>query len=213
MNRPQAILSWRPNAPIAYTGYHTPRLSHNHFYCLWRFRSMMLTTLRRPSTRSATSRVPRLTCSRSLGCTRGRRSAFTLLEVLVVVAILVILATVATVATTRYIEEARKTKAQLGCVTIDKAIKAYMTSTSNPGLTDDEKLPNAPEDLIRPFGSASSFLEGGQNDLTDPWGKRYDFERRNREDGTPYIVVKTKAPDGTPISQYGVGPNSEPRFQ
>ena len=153
---------------------------------------MLLTTIRHPS---------------------RRRSAFTLLEVLVVVAILVILATVATVATTRYIEEAKKNKAQLGCVTIDKAIKSYHTSTSNPGVTDEERLPNGPMDLIQPFGSPSSFLEGGRNDLLDPWGKEYQFERRNRPDGSAYIVVFTVAPDGTRISQYGVGPNSEPRLQ
>ena len=43
-----------------------------------------------------------------------RRAAFTLLEVLVVVAILVILAGVGVVATTRYLEDARKSRAQLG---------------------------------------------------------------------------------------------------
>jgi general secretion pathway protein G len=153
---------------------------------------MMLTTLRRSP---------------------ARRSAFTLLEVLVVVAILVILATVATIATTRYIEEAKKTKAQLGCVTLDKSIKAYHASPSNPGILDEEKLPSGPQDLLRPFGSSSSMLEGGQNDLMDPWGKEYQFERRNRPDGSAYIVVFTVAPDGTRISQYGVGPNSEPRLQ
>jgi general secretion pathway protein G len=140
-----------------------------------------------------------------------RRAAFTLLEVLVVVAILVILATVATIATTSYIESARKSKAQLGCETLNKAIKSYQINPANPGLTDEEKLPNSPQDLLQPFGSASSLLEGGNNDLLDPWGKQYQFERRTRADGTVYIVVYTMAPDNTKISQYGQGPNAEPR--
>ena len=72
---------------------------------------MMLTTVRRNTT---------------------RRAAFTLLEVLVVVAILVILAGVATVATTRYLEDAKKSRAQLGCQGISQAIEAYMLSPGNP---------------------------------------------------------------------------------
>ncbi len=140
-----------------------------------------------------------------------RRAAFTLLEVLVVVAILVILATVATIATTSYLEGAKKTKAQLGCETINKAIKAYQMDPRNPGQTDEDKLPSGQQDLIRPFGSNSSFLEGSGNDLNDPWGNEYKFERRTRADQTVFIVVRTTAPDGTPITQYGQGPNAEPR--
>src|SRR3954453_16070804 len=101
---------------------------------------MLLTTARRPS-----------------GSAR-RRSAFTLLEVLVVVAILVILATVATVATTRYIEDARKSKAQLGCTSIAQAIEAYINNPQNPGLTDDQKMPQSPQDLYQPQFGGPSFL-------------------------------------------------------
>jgi general secretion pathway protein G len=172
---------------------------------------MMLKTLN-------SSRVPRLTCSRSLGCTRGgsraRRAGFTLLEVLVVVAILVILATVATIATSRYIEEAKKSKAQLGCQSIATAIEAYQTSNSNPGVTDDERMPQDLSNLYNPppeFGGGS-FLRNGQADTIDPWGKPYQFARQPRADGTMYILVHTSAPDGTPISQFGIGPvNSQPK--
>jgi general secretion pathway protein G len=141
-----------------------------------------------------------------------RRSAFTLLEVLVVVAILVILATVATIATTRYIEEARKSKAQLGCKSIETAIEAYQTSASNPGLTDQDRMPQDISQLSNvPFG-CPSFLKDGQSNTIDPWGKPYQFEPRQRADGTSYIFVHTTAQDGTPISQYGIGPqNSQPK--
>ena len=174
---------------------------------------MLLTTVRRPSGSACLSRAPRLTCSRSLGCARGRRSAFTLLEVLVVVAILVILATVATIATTRYIDDAKKAKAQLGCTSISTAIEAYMNSPQNPGLTDEEKMPQDISNLYNvPFGG-QSFLRNGQSDTIDPWGKPYQFSKQYRQDGTMYILVTTHAPDQsqTPISQFGIGPNSQPR--
>jgi|GEM_PF-1491986 len=143
----------------------------------------------------------------------SRRSAFTLLEVLVVVAILVILATVATVATTRYIEDAKKSKAQLGCQSIATAIEAYMNSPQNPGrdLTDDQKMPSSPADLVQPPFGGPSFLRNGQQDILDPWGKQYQMQQHTRQDGTMYMLVTTVAPDGTQISQFGVGPNAIPK--
>jgi general secretion pathway protein G len=146
--------------------------------------------------------------------TSTRRTAFTLLEVLVVVAILVILATVATVATTRYIEDAKKAKAQLGCQGLATAIEAYMNSPSNPGLTDQDKLPQSPNDLVQPSFGGPSFLRNGQADTIDPWGKPYQFKPTTRPtDQTMYILVSTTAPDQsqTPISQFGIGPNAVPK--
>jgi general secretion pathway protein G len=150
--------------------------------------------------------------ARSLTRRAPRRSGFTLLEVLVVVAILVILATVATIATTRYIEEARKSKAQLGCQSIATAIEAYQTSPQNPGLSDQDRLPSDISNLYNvPFGG-SSYLRNGQADTLDPWGKPYNFQSRTRQDGTSYILVTTTAPDQTPISQFGIGQvNSQPK--
>jgi general secretion pathway protein G len=151
---------------------------------------MLLSTTRRPS---------------------ARRSAFTLIEVLVVVAILVILATVATVATTRYIEEAKKSKAQLGCQSISQAIEAYQVSASNNGQTDQERMPTDISNLYNPPFGGTSFLRNGQADTFDPWGKAYQFQPHTRQDGTMYILVHTTAPDGTQISQHGIGPNAQPK--
>lgn len=141
-----------------------------------------------------------------------RRAAFTLLEVLVVVAILVILATVATIATQRYMEDARKSRAQLGCASIATAVEAYINSPQNPGLTEAEKMPQDISNLYNvPFGGAS-FLRNGQADTIDPWGKPYQFEQRSRQDQTTYLLVFTTAQDGTPISQFGIGQqNSQPK--
>lgn len=137
-----------------------------------------------------------------------RRSGFTLMEVLVVVAILVILATIAAVAVPKQLAEAKKGTAVTQCSTISKAIESYSISSANPGTTDEERLPQQPMDLVSPqwgTGQSTSFLPDGRNSLLDPWGKEYQFRPTQREDGTPYIIVFTHAPDGVPISQHGVG--------
>ena len=132
-----------------------------------------------------------------------RRSAFTLLEVLVVVAILVILATVATVATTRYIEDAKKAKAQLGCKGIAQAIEAYKNNPANTQNIDPPDL----QELITPqqFGG-TAFLKNGQEDLIDPWGQPYNMQPYPQGDGTTVLIVFTHSKtDGVPISQFGIG--------
>lgn len=137
----------------------------------------------------------------------ARRSAFTLIEVLVVVAILVILATIAAIYVPKQLNEAKKGTAVTGCVTIAKAIDSYTLSSSNPGTSDEEKLPPSPAALANP-GWSTSFLPDGTASLKDPWGKDYQFQNSQKEDGSPYIVVFTHAPDGTPISQHGAGAKS-----
>jgi general secretion pathway protein G len=133
----------------------------------------------------------------------SRRAAFTLLEVLVVVAILVILAGVGVVATTRYLEDARKSKAQLGAKGLEQAVMAYY---ANP-QSGNNYPENLNELLAPPFGG-SSFLKNGQEDLIDPWGKPYQFQFITGQDGAQMPLVYTTAPDGTPISQFGAGPLS-----
>lgn len=137
----------------------------------------------------------------------ARRSAFTLIEVLVVVAILVILATIAAIYVPKQLNEAKKGTAVTGCSTISKAIDMYVASSANPGNTDEDRMPPAPESLVNP-GWATSFLPDGDQSLNDPWGKRYQFQQTTREDGQPYIIVWTTAPDGTKISQHGTGVKS-----
>jgi general secretion pathway protein G len=139
--------------------------------------------------------------------TDRRRSAFTLIEVLVVVAILVILATIAAVFVPKQLNEAKKGTAVTGCVTIAKAIDSYVMSPSNPGTTDQEKLPQSLEQLAVP-GWSTSFLPDGHQSLIDPWGNQYQAQQSQKEDGTPYLIVFTHAPDGTPISQHGAGAKS-----
>ena len=96
-----------------------------------------------------------------------RRAAFTLIEVLVVVAILVILAGVGIVAYMRYLEDAKKTQAQLQCKSLAEACEAYYLNPQS-GNT----YPTSWQDLLVPFGGTGgsiSFLKNGQRDIMTPW--------------------------------------------
>ena len=130
----------------------------------------------------------------------SRRAGFTLLEVLVVVAILVILSTVAVVATTSYLENARKSRAQLQCKSLASACEAYYLNPQS-----GNQYPENLQQLLMPFGSGASLLKNGQDDLTDPWGNQYQYQLIGNPDGTQQPLVHTQARDGTQISQYGVG--------
>jgi general secretion pathway protein G len=136
----------------------------------------------------------------------ARRTAFTLLEVLVVVAILVILAGVGVVGTTRYLEDARKSKAQLACQGISQAITAYMQNPANPSGDP----PSGLQDLLQPPFGGTGYLKNGAQDLIDPWGNQYQLQPYQQGDGsTIYIVFTHSKNDGVAISNFGIGPASK----
>jgi general secretion pathway protein G len=131
----------------------------------------------------------------------ARRSAFTLMEVLVVVAILVILAGVAIIAVPRYLEDARKAKAHTQAVSISQACEAYHTNPANP----DQSYPQSAQELVQPPFGGQSYLKNGPQDLQTPWGQTFTLETKQKSDGSYYMLVFTTAPDGTPVSQFGIG--------
>ncbi|MFO0805680.1 MAG: type II secretion system protein GspG [Gemmataceae bacterium] len=135
----------------------------------------------------------------------ARRSAFTLLEVLVVVAILVILATVASIAVTRNLDDARKSKAQLQAKAIASAMEQYYINQNS-----QNQYPTTLQELVTPPWGGTSFLNDPQADMTDPWGQQFQIQQSQATDGSlaGKPLVYTKAPDGVPISQHGVGPAS-----
>ena len=99
------------------------------------------------------------------------------------------------------IHDPMKVKAQLACRSISFATEAYANNPANP----ENELPNTLDDLVQPPFGGTSFLRNGAAELLDPWGKRYQMRRDTRADGTEYALVTTTAPDGTPISQFGIG--------
>jgi hypothetical protein len=132
------------------------------------------------------------------------------MAVLIVVAIVLLFDASAPRSKQRGSTEPNLSKAQLGCATLARAIVGWQISNIGPGATDDNRLPESPRDLLKTV-NGKVLLENGEADLYDPWGKPYEFELRYRADGTPFIVVRTTAPDGTLITQYGIGRNAEPR--
>jgi len=116
-----------------------------------------------------------------------RRSAFTLLEVLVVVAILVVLASVSSIYVFRYLEDAKIDKAKLQAANIAKAAKSYIIK--NNGSTDGLNL----QVLVAP---PRPFLEGGNEAIVTPFGDPFNLAIDNAEGGSANISVTFKAPDG-----------------
>ena len=135
----------------------------------------------------------------------SRRSAFTLVEILVVVAIIVILATVASVAVTANLESAKKSKAQLQATAIAKAMEIYYLNTNS-----GSQYPASVTELITPPWGGPSLLNDPTHDLTDPWGGQFQIQQAPSNDGSILgkPIVFTRSPDGVNISQHGVGPLS-----
>lgn len=137
----------------------------------------------------------------------SRRSAFTLMEVLVVVAILVILAGVAIIAVPRYLEDARKARAHTQAVSIAQACEAYNANAAN-----SNGYPTSPQELIQPPFGGQSYLKNGLQDMMTPWNQQFTLEQKQKSDGSVYMMVYTTAPDGTPVSNFGIGPKANPTF-
>ena len=55
------------------------------------------------------------------------------------------------------------------------------------------------------------FLKNGIADLVDPWGKTYRLSFRRGGDDSESPLITTTAPDGTRMSQFGIGDAAEPK--
>lgn len=115
-----------------------------------------------------------------------RRSAFTLLEVLVVVAIILVLASVSTVAVLNIQESNKADIARLKAKTIESAVKIYITR--NDG--------NFPSDLSQ----VVPLIEGNAPDkLLDPWGGQYSMQMKTDDAGNQSFYIHCTSPKGQEI--------------
>jgi general secretion pathway protein G len=118
-----------------------------------------------------------------------RRSAFTLLEVLVVVAIIVAMAGVASIYVFKYLDDSKISAARASCHTLANAVETFITQ--NDG--------NPPENnnlqAVRPY-----IKETGGDPFKDPWGQSYQYTLVDIN-GKPTVKVFTHVPsNGAEIS-------------
>ena len=111
-----------------------------------------------------------------------RRSAFTLLEVLVVVAIILVLASVATVAVLQIQKENKADIAKIQAVSLSKSLQTYMVKNDN----------NPPQDIQEIL----RYVEGGDPaKLNDPWGQPFQIGQADNGTGTITYYVYTTNPE------------------
>jgi hypothetical protein len=123
--------------------------------------------------------------------------------VLTVFCVLLAVVAVATWSTSPDVN-AKHTKAQLQAKHIANACAAY---TNHPDAKGQP--PRSLDDLLTPPFGGTSFLQHGEFDLLDPWVKRFQIAPHEMGDGSTGVLIFTFAGDGTPISQFGIGPASQ----
>ncbi len=114
----------------------------------------------------------------------SRRSAFTLLEVLIVVAILVVLAGVSSVYVFRYLDDAKVNAAKAGVKAIEKAAQGYEIAHGT--------LPQTLQELVQPPSGGRPYIE--QQAMLDPWGQPYQYDPSGSRNGGLKPDVWTTAP-------------------
>lgn len=95
----------------------------------------------------------------------SRRSAFTLIEVLVVVAILVVIAGVGGVIVLRQQQDAYVKVAKTQVEQLGKAAQAFSLA--------NDRLPDSLAELAAPPGGGAAYIE--QKMLNDPWNRPYQY--------------------------------------
>lgn len=132
-----------------------------------------------------------------------RRSAFTLLEVLVVVAIIVILAAAAGVGMFKYLEGAKVDTAKAQMTNFENAAKAY-------ALRNNEVPPASLNELVTPSDGSKPYIDGGANSLISPFGTPYQYDPSHVDSAnSPDPLVWCTLSDGTQIysAKHKNGPN------
>jgi hypothetical protein len=123
--------------------------------------------------------------------------------VLIVLGLIVTVAVLVVMTTTGDFN-AKHGKALLQAKYLADAWQAYSNHPDSNG-----QPPKSLDDLLNPPFGGGSFLRTGEYDLLDPWLKRFRSESRVMDDGSLGVIIFTIADDGTPISQFGIGPLSQ----
>ena len=124
--------------------------------------------------------------------TRGGRSAFTLIELLLVLVILGVLAALVVPRFTGRSQQARETAAKAGISSIETAVKMFETDTGRFPSTEEglEALVTAPPSVENWRGP---YLERGIP--KDPWGKTFEYRQPGQQNVGSFDLFSL-GPDG-----------------
>jgi general secretion pathway protein G len=113
-----------------------------------------------------------------------RRSAFTLLEVLIVVAIIVILASIGGTYAFRAYYDAQVSEAKIKANAIASAAERFHVKY--------DRLPESLDELVSPPGGGMPYI--GADYLNDPWGQRFQYDPAGPHNGglKPDVFTTTK---------------------
>jgi general secretion pathway protein G len=119
-----------------------------------------------------------------------KRSAFTLLEIMVVAAIILILAGAGAVVLPRFINDARINRAKLDVKTLGTAVMAYQVKNGS--------FPNSLEELAnqQPDGGLA-YIE--KTALIDPWNNRYEYSSSSLHPRTGTPRISSQGPPGQTV--------------
>jgi hypothetical protein len=105
--------------------------------------------------------------------------------------------------------DVKKAKAHTASVSIAQACESYREAPANT----KQEYPTTFEELLHPPRGGPAYLKNGERDLIDPWGNRFQMERKRTPDGRAYVLISTAAPDGMPVSNFGLGKKAFPSFE